>query len=140
MCTEQIKKIDNWERVSPSGYLPSFFNEISYIEQHKVVVNNLCEAQRIKGLLGAGGLSNFKSIKNLHYGFDWYGQEVDFVPSNLGRGFIWYFLCNKCQRRAKFLYYRQFYGYSNEPLCRLCYGLKYAQQNRKGRQFSVVKK
>lgn len=54
-------------------------------------------------------------------------QCFDFVPSNLGKGFLFNFICNKCHRKVKDLYMPegQF-----EYHCRVCHKLSYptAQQ------------
>jgi hypothetical protein len=138
MYTGLNQKITEWARISPSYYLKCFLNELSEMESNKIIINNLGVASQIKLLLNSGVVLSFKSLQKLHNGFcDWYRQGVDFVPSNLGRGYVWYFLCNKCDRRAKFLYYREdFAGYASEPLCRICGSLQYTQPGRKERRIS----
>ena len=63
----------------------------------------------------------------------WHEQRVDFVPSNLKKGFIFYFRCNGCYRRVKYLYE---YAVTKSPLCRICCRLPYRQPLRKERQLS----
>src|SRR3989338_10620695 len=60
-------------------------------------------------------------------------QEVDFVPSNLGRGYIFYFICNRCEGNMRHLY--QPYPEA-QPLCRNCHHLTYRQSRRKERRIS----
>lgn len=62
-----------------------------------------------------------------------YAQDVEYAPSNLGRGFIWYFICNWCGRRAKYLYVDQ----NREALlCRKCIKFPYRQPTRPERHAS----
>jgi hypothetical protein len=63
----------------------------------------------------------------------WYEQKVDFVASNLRRGFVFYFRCNGCYRRVKYLYQ---YSMLKPPLCRICCRLPYPQPSRQARRFS----
>jgi len=57
----------------------------------------------------------------------WYWQNVDFVSSNLGRGYIFYFICGACGVRVKYLYQ---YSVTKPPICRICCCLDY-QRNKK---------
>jgi len=65
--------------------------------------------------------------------YQWGQQRVDFVPSNLGRGFLFYFRCMGCNRRTKYLY-----AFTDlaKPLCHHCCRLKYRQPGRKERDIS----
>lgn len=65
----------------------------------------------------------------------WKNQRVQSVPSNLGRGrgVIYYFLCNGCDRKAKYLYFQ---NYLYAPLCRRCCGVPYPQSTRRDRRIS----
>lgn len=52
--------------------------------------------------------------------------KMTFSRSNLGKGFIFWFVCNVCSRRVKHLYIPP----SSEILaCRKCHRLTYEQQN-----------
>ncbi len=67
----------------------------------------------------------------LYGDYDW--PEIDFVPSNLGNGYIFYFICNRCELKVKYLY--RPYEHS-QPLCRRCHRLRYEQPKRKVRRLS----
>jgi hypothetical protein len=54
--------------------------------------------------------------------------NLTYTKSNLGRGFIFWFICNGCGRKVRFLY---FTPYSEELLCRTCHNLAYEKQNKK---------
>lgn len=49
-------------------------------------------------------------------------QEFTYVPSNLGRGYIFSFVCNNCSRSVRYLYKRISIG---EYRCQHCSGMKY---------------
>lgn len=49
-------------------------------------------------------------------------QTFEYIKSNLGNGYIFYFVCNRCDKRASYLYSPN--GISNY-LCRRCHSLKY---------------
>lgn len=59
--------------------------------------------------------------------------EIDFIPSNLGKGYVFYFLCNGCDKKVRHLYLP--YEYSS-ILCRECHHLRYKQPDRKTRRLS----
>lgn len=63
--------------------------------------------------------------------YEW--PEVDFIPSNLGKGFIFYFICNGCGRKVKYLYEPR---ENSQYLCRICHGLHYKQPDRRIRRIS----
>jgi len=54
--------------------------------------------------------------------------NLTYTKSNLGKGFIFWFICNGCGRKVRFLY---FTPYSEELLCRTCHRLTYRKQNLK---------
>jgi len=79
----------------------------------------------------------FKSVRDV-FGDGrpfWHEQRVDVVPSNLRRGFVFYFRCNGCGYRVKYLYE---YSTMKTPLCRICCRLKYPQPSRNARRLSKL--
>jgi len=54
--------------------------------------------------------------------------NLTYTKSNLGKGFILWFICNGCGKKVRFLY---FTPYSEELLCRTCHRLAYRKQNLK---------
>jgi len=54
--------------------------------------------------------------------------NLTYTKSNLGKGFIFWFICNGCGRKVRFLY---FTPYSEELLCRNCHHLAYEKQNKR---------
>ena len=80
--------------------------------------------------------TTFKSTRDFRDGsYFWHEQRVDFVPSNLGHGHIFYFRCNGCGYRVKYLYE---YSIMKTPLCRVCCRLRYRQPARKERKLSKL--
>lgn len=115
------RPVNTIPRIEINDYLVHFLREVSLGERQNVEIKTLWQAQRIKGLMDIA--------KNT--------QKFDFVPSNLGngKGFIFYFLCNGCGRRARYLYFR---NTISEPLCRICCRLSYKRPSRKTRALSRI--
>ena len=92
-----------------------------YNIRHRMEVQNMVED------MNKPSNTTFKSMRDFRGGdYFWHEQKVDFVASNLGRGFIFYFRCNGCGRRVKYLYE---YSMLDTPLCRICCRLRYEQPN-----------
>jgi len=115
------------------NYLAQFL-ESSYPYARKKVAD-MQEAMFIRSQMNNPENTKFKSVRGLDGRPFWYEQKVDFVKSNLRgeKGVIFYFLCNACRRRAKYLY---FFAFTQEPLCRICCNITYTQPNRRQRLFS----
>jgi len=47
---------------------------------------------------------------------------LTYTKSNLGKGYVFWFICNQCQRRVRILYMPEFSDYN---LCRICHNLQY---------------
>lgn len=138
MCGETNKKklIVDEERITIAEYMRAFLDELARKESRRAEINSRFQAERIKGLMNMPENTAFKSINGIRSDYPyWHEQEVDFVPSNLGKdkGFIFYFICNSCGKRRKDLY---FPSMINEPLCRICCRLQYKQAGRKERRLS----
>lgn len=52
--------------------------------------------------------------------------KVTYSRSNLGKGFVFWFVCNICGRKTRYLY---FPAYSEVLACRQCHRLSYKRQN-----------
>jgi hypothetical protein len=134
--TNKKKSVIDAERIVIADYLRAFLDELAQKEGKRREIKLGFQAESIKGLMNMPKNTAFKSINDIRSGYPiWYEQEVDFVPSNLGKnkGFIFYFICNGCKRRTKYLY---FPSMINEPLCRICCRLQYKQPNRRTRALS----
>ena len=111
------------KQVDISKYLDTFLS----VQKRKewwipCPVRTLNEAMQIKEYMAISTKPWFKTLQIEFSG--WSRQSVDFVTSNLGEshGFIFYFVCNRCNRRAKYLYE---YDVNESPLCRRCCRLSY---------------
>lgn len=116
------------QRVDITEYLRIFLLELSKLEAKPARFDTWFEAERIKGLLNIPQNTKFKSLRDIHTGFPyWDEQSVDYVPSNLGnkRGYIFYFICNGCEKRVKYLYE---YDTLSSPLCRTCCRITYKRK------------
>lgn len=132
-------KITEVESINITDYLRTFLSELTQMEnwkEKKQRITTLADAMRIRGLLDCSQNTTFKSIADLRSGYPyWHEQKVDFLPSNLGRGkgFLFYFICNDCKKRVKYLYRQDF---CLSPICRTCCRLTYKQPNRARRSVS----
>ena len=117
------------KRIDTSDYVRTFLFDLSQIEDRKVNVNRVSEAERVKGLINIPMNTSFKTLSDIRSGVPyWEEQKVDYIASNLGRGYIFYFLCNHCGRRVKYLYE---YDMTLSPLCRVCCRITYRRERRK---------
>lgn len=121
-------------------YLRTFLRELSDREGRHVKVKTEFDALRIKGLMNIPKNTTFKSLNDIRSEQPyWKYQEVDCVPSNLGKGkgFVFYFICDRCGRRTKYLY---FHTNMEPPVCRKCCRLPYRQAKYKERVQRVSQK
>jgi len=137
MPIKQIPIIDEErliERINISDYLRTFLYELSDKEHKRTEIKTELDALRVKELMNIPDNTTFKSLSDIRGGQPyWKYQDVDCIPSNLGKskGYIFYFICHRCERRVKFLY---FHTYLEPPMCRKCYRLPYKQANYKERK------
>jgi len=54
--------------------------------------------------------------------------EITYTKSNLGKGFVFWFVCNRCKSKVRDLYCPL---NSEDFLCRKCHRLAYTKQNKK---------
>jgi hypothetical protein len=137
---EDIGKVTGVSRIDISDYIRAFLRELANKEgKINLRINNDFDAERIQGLLNIAKNTTFKSIKNLRTGHPyWDHQEVEYVKSNLNRkAYIFYFICSRCTRRVKYLY---FYSEIEPPLCRTCCQMPYKPTTYKKRKMSKLLK
>lgn len=134
--TNKNQEVDNLERYDIRHYVTTFILELERLEGMPLTMSKPSELSRIKDLLNIPGDTPFKSTldfrsRELH----WDSQSIDFRYSNLGKnkGAIFYFLCNGCGKRARYLYSSPLLC---EPRCRRCCRIPYRQPNRKVRELS----
>ena len=125
---------DTYPQINISDYVTRFLmfirREWGMVQQCR----HFAEALRMKELLDTPKYTAFKTEKDCRDGHDFWGeQKVDFVESNLRRGFIFYFVCNGCRHRVKYLYR---FSMLESPLCRKCCHIHYRAPSRKARSIS----
>jgi len=133
---EDIRKPEITRRIDIFDYVRAFVRELEKLENKpRIKFNNEFEALRVKELMNIPEKTRFKSINDLRGNPYWHFQEVDYVLSNLGkgRGVLFYFICNRCDRRVKYLY---FYTETEPPLCRKCCQLPYRSANYQKRKIA----
>ena len=126
-----------FQQIDIKNHLRRFVLELSAMDKRDVKIRTRGEAEHIKGLLNASGNTIFYSLSEMRYGRRcWIGKEVDYIPSHLGpnRGFTFYFICQRCERRTKYLFYKL--AEIPEPLCRSCCHLKYKRPSRRNRDLT----
>ena len=117
---EQLKMTD---RLDITYYIRTYLLEVAEHDGQKIKINSDYEAMRITALLNETCNTQFKSIMGLNGVPYWHEQKVAHVPSNLGRnkGVLFYFICNWCDKRVKYLYQ---YDLLRSPICRTCCRIK----------------
>ena len=121
------------ECIAIKDYLDEFLE--SFYPNTRVRIRHNGEAMVVKEQINMPQNTMFKTPNGFGGQSYWYEQKVDYVDSNLGsgKGVVFYFICNRCNRKAKYLYRL---SYTDEPLCRVCSNLRYGQPNRKPRALS----
>ncbi len=116
--------LQNLERFDITRYMKACLCDVpKYKDKRFFKVTEDCEAEEIEVFVSDPKNTTFKSVKDILTGLPhWYGQNVTYTPSNLGKGFIFYFICNECRRRVKYLYR---FNMTEAPVCRTCSGLDY---------------
>lgn len=123
---ENEEVLNRIEKIDITEYLTRFliFHKKTewWLPIHPTTLN---EATQVKDFLNKPNNTASKSVRDLQGFYYWDDQKIDFIPSNLGEGygFIYYFICNGCHRKVKYLYE---YSKCNTPLCRICCRLSYA--------------
>jgi hypothetical protein len=119
---------ERFHRIDIAEYVRTFLLELARLEKKPFIkLNSLSAMDRVKGLLNIPENTTFKSLSDIRTGFPyWEEQQVDCIGSNLGRGYIFYFICNGCGRRSKYLYE---YSMTLSPLCRVCCRITYRRKS-----------
>ena len=131
---ERKPAIDILDRKDITDYVRAFVMHMRHTRGRVYNLRHPQEARNMIEDINNPGNTTFKSMRDFRDGdYFWHEQEVDFVPSNLRRGHIFYFRCNGCYGRVKYLYE---YSMLKTPLCRICCRLPYKQPSRKTRSIS----
>jgi hypothetical protein len=125
--------LDRIERIDISNYVTQGIFELRR-KGYVFDMRNPLELDRLRDMLNDSKNTMFKSTVDFNEGLPfWHEQKVDFIRSNLGKGAVFYFRCNQCHKRVKYLYE---YSMCYSPLCRTCCRLGYTVPTRKGRGLS----
>ena len=123
--------------VDISVYVSDFFDRLAKHDKRRRQIKTEGDAMVMKSLIDQPRDSSFKVMLGYKPYEEpyWIYQKVVYAPSNLGkgRGFVFYFICEKCGRNSKRLY---FYDPFQPPMCRLCCRIKYRQPTRPQRRIS----
>jgi len=91
---------------------------------------NLNNEEDVRGLIKDIETGTNINLKQNNYGKIDYSKpnniKLTYTKSNLGKGFVFWFICNICGRRVKYLY---FPPNSAILACRNCHRLTYDKQN-----------
>lgn len=91
---------------------------------------NLSNEEDVKTLLNDIETGTNINLKQDNYGKVDYSKpnniKLTYTKSNLGKGFVFWFICNVCGKRVKYLY---FPPNSTVLACRNCHRLTYDKQN-----------
>jgi hypothetical protein len=114
--------VNEVERIDSFATTRHFLDELAHIERRQEArnVKSRGDAERIRWLMSSG-TTRFSCLLHLqHHHFDW--QRFTYAASNLGYGYLFYFICGNCERWARYLYRPS----PDHPFfCRRCYHLKY---------------
>lgn len=123
-----VYKTKNWnllEIKDITDYISDMRRESIYGGRYYNIVTK-AQADEVKAFLNDPRNTSSKSMKDFKTGVPfWNEQKVDYLVSNLNRGFQWYFICNNCDKRVRFLYE---YSGIESPLCRVCLGIGYERR------------
>lgn len=123
--------VENSQRISASAFIRSKYLEIKQkAAENKKELIDLTKEEFVKKLIKmieAGTTLNLKQEINGKIEFtDPNKIKMTYTKSNLGRGFVFWFICGVCRRRARYLYIPP---NSQVSACRICHRLAYERQN-----------
>ncbi len=97
------------------------------IGSQKIDLNNEEDVKRLINEIESGTTFNLKQQNGVNTDFTEPNRvKLTYSKSNLGKGFVFWFICNICGRRVKYLY---FPPNSTVLACRSCHRLVYDKQN-----------
>lgn len=103
------------------------FERTVSIVSHKLDLNNEQDVKELISEIESGTTFNLKQGNGTDTDFTEPNRvKLTYSKSNLGKGFVFWFICNICSRRVKYLY---FPPNSIVLACRNCHRLTYDKQN-----------
>ncbi|MCA9332581.1 hypothetical protein KDA00_01780 [Candidatus Saccharibacteria bacterium] len=124
------RHIQQYVRINASDYIYDLLQEVNKsdfampkgVDFSDMRIKNDDEASWIKRII-----NNYEVNSQIVFSLqasNQYWQTFDYVKSNLGKGYIFYFICIMCEKKRKYLY-KRFNTIGNNYLCRICHGLNY---------------
>ena len=133
MITTDLSKkplIENSTRISVGSCVRNYLLDQSKINNKSDELLNLNNEDVVKKLvndIGSGTTINLRKDFNGKIEFTESNHiKITYTKSNLGKGFIFWFLCNLCASRTRYLYIPP---NSHILACRKCHRLAYDRQN-----------
>ena len=122
---------ENSQRISASVFVRNFYLELKRrAPDGKKAKLDLNKEEFVKDLIEmieSGSTINLKQELNGKIEFTEQNQvRITYTKSNLGRGYVFWFICRVCGRRARYLYIPP---NSQVSACRTCHRLAYDKQN-----------
>lgn len=123
--------VENSQRTDVSVFIRHNYLQITdqmkRISQKKLDLNNEEDVKLFIELIEKGVKLNLKQENNGEASYtEWNSVKVTYTKSNLRKGFVFWFICNICGRRVRYLYFPP----NSEVLaCRVCHRLAYRKQN-----------
>lgn len=121
--------VHEMDRVDSFAFVPAFieeFNELAPGVLPNGHVTTEDDAQIIKHYLNTPPTTIFFESLNAIQVSRQEWITFDYVQSNLNNGYIFYFVCNGCDGRVRYLYQRDY-----ARMCWRCQGLKYRGRMKK---------
>ena len=123
--------VENAQRISVSVFVRKFYLELKKKATNSRKVNiNLNDEEFVKDLIEmieSGSTINLKQELNGKIEFTEQNQvRITYNKSNLGKGYIFWFICGVCGRKVRYLYIPP---NSQVSACRTCHRLAYNQHN-----------
>ncbi|MFC1727569.1 hypothetical protein ACFL0Y_03530 [Patescibacteria group bacterium] len=123
--------VENSQRVSVSVMVRNSFLEFkkaaSEEKKKKFDLKNEDFVKDLIEMIESGSTLNLKQESNGEVEFTKPNKiKLAYTKSNLGKGFVFWFICQVCGRKVRYLY---FPPNSQTCACRICHRLAYKQQN-----------
>lgn len=84
-------------------------------------------AEWVKNTISKPPARHFNSLLAVQ-SYHQYWQRWDYLPSNLGKGYVFFFICDRCESRVRGLYMPDgLFRY----LCRICHRLAYPARSQR---------
>lgn len=123
--------IENSQSISASVFVRNYYLEL---KQYEPVGNkgsfNLKDEHFVKDLIGKIEQNSTFNLKQEINGKTEFTEPnkilLTYTKSNLGKGFVFWFICGVCGRKVRYLYIPP---NSEVSACRICHRLTYGQQN-----------